>query len=80
MPDNPHQRPYASNHIAQQRYANRLAQREYAATHTETIRAAQAIHCTAHEGRWNHFLDNSLTCARCGLTAHAILNPEGTAA
>lgn len=57
--------------------ARRRAEQAYAAEHANVIRACREIICPA-DTRFNHLLDNHLTCARCGQTAATILERQYT--
>lgn len=54
----------------------REAARARAAEYTDVIRACQAIRCPAQNSRFNHFLNNDLTCCRCDQTAADILERQ----
>lgn len=54
----------------------REAARTRAAEYTDVIRACQAIRCPAQNSRFNHFLNNDLTCCRCNTSAATILERQ----
>lgn len=56
--------------------AAREAARARAAEYTDVIRACQAIRCPAQNSRFNHYLNNDLTCCRCDQTAATILERQ----
>ena len=56
--------------------AAREAARKRASEYTDVIRAAQALRCPAQGARFNHYLNNDLTCCRCDQTAADILERQ----
>ena len=54
----------------------REAARARAAEYTDVIRACQSIRCPAQNSRFNHFLNNDLTCCRCDHTAATIVERQ----
>ena len=54
----------------------REAARARAAEYTDVIRACQAIRCPAYDARFNHYLNNDLTCCRCNTDAATILERQ----
>lgn len=56
--------------------AAREAARARAAEYTDVIRACQAIRCPAQNSRFNHYLNNDLTCCRCDTDAATILERQ----
>lgn len=56
--------------------AKREAARDRAAEFTDVIRTVQKLPCTAHNGKFKHFLDNELICAHCNELAITILERQ----
>lgn len=56
--------------------AAREAARKRASEYTDVIRAAQALRCPAQGARFNHYLNNDLTCCRCNTDAATILERQ----
>lgn len=54
----------------------REAARAQAAEFSDVIHATQKLQCPANDGKFKHFLNNDLICARCDQTAYAILKGD----